>query len=299
MSSGMRRYFAGNSLEQALVLAARHFQQEPDRLAYRLVEKRHGFIRFPRRVVIEVDPASPLKTDAPAAVEAAPRAPTPAVARPPRAAEARPAPAPAGTGERERSAERPAAPPAPPRQEPPRPAQPRPAPPAHQPAGERAIQAVAASPEELLVQGRSALDAILRLAGLELEPAVRLEDGILWVNLSGPDRELLLDDEAELLQAIEYLLRRTMVHTGGVHGEGEGLQCRVDTDGFREGREEELRRLALDTAAAVRASRQPVLLEPMSPAERRIVHLALAEEPGVSTESEGEGYFKRVAIQPT
>jgi spoIIIJ-associated protein len=146
---------------------------------------------------------------------------------------------------------------------------------------------------DVLVRARQALAAILRLGGLQLQHEVLFEDGVVQVNLSGPERELLLNDEAELLQAIEYLLKRALVRA-----EGEDLQCRVDTEGFREEREEELRRLALESAATVRSSRQAVRLEAMSPAERRIIHLTLAEQPGVRTESEGEGYFKRVTVQP-
>lgn len=276
MNIRKRRYFAGNSIEQALVLAARHFRLEPERIAFRLVEKRHGFLRVPRRAVIEVDPASPAKPEGATAAEAtvipqrvaAPPRPSPPAAPPPR-----PAPPPRSP-------------------QPPSPLPPRPPRESAGPASESSPPPVSPS-ADVLTRAREGLEAILRLGGLRLQHEVRLEDGMVQVNLSGPERELLLDDEAELLQAIEYLLKRTLVRA-----EGEELQCRVDTERFREEREEELRRLALESAATVRSSRQAVRLEAMSPAERRIIHLTLAEQPGVRTESEGEGYFKRVMIQP-
>ncbi len=274
-----RRYFAGNSIEQALVLAARHFRLDPERIAFRLVEKRHGFLRFPRRAVIEVDPACPAKPEGATAPEATVS---------PRRVEAPPRPAPPAA-----PPPRPASPPRTP--QPPDPLPPRPP---RESASPASVASESSAPPAVLstdvaARAREGLEAILRLGGLQLQHEVRLEDGELQVNLSGPERELLLDDEAELLQAIEYLLKRTLVRA-----EGEELQCRVDTEGFREEREEELRRLALESAATVRSSHQAVRLEAMSPAERRIIHLALAEQPGVRTESEGEGYFKRVMIQP-
>ncbi|MGH9362963.1 MAG: hypothetical protein ACRD2T_13700, partial [Thermoanaerobaculia bacterium] len=54
-----RRFFAGNSLRQALVLAAGYFDVPREEIAYTPVEKRHGFLKAGRRVVIEVDPDNP------------------------------------------------------------------------------------------------------------------------------------------------------------------------------------------------------------------------------------------------
>ncbi|MGH9464462.1 MAG: R3H domain-containing nucleic acid-binding protein, partial [Thermoanaerobaculia bacterium] len=61
---------------------------------------------------------------------------------------------------------------------------------------------------------------------------------------------------------------------------------------------EELRELAQRAAAKVRERGRPWHLEPMAPHERRIVHLALADDPEIETESVGEGYLKRVRIKP-
>ncbi len=285
MNVRKRRFFAGNSIEQALVLAARYHRMEPGSIAYRLVEKRHGFLRFPRRVVLDIDPASPGKQQAPAAAETPKAAlpPTAPGAALPRAGEQEPFPAPAAPRQA-----------APPPREAPRltPAYPT-VPPAPPVASEPPPSPSADTPAAIVGRTRSTLELVLRLAGLELVYDVRMEGGEVRINLSGPDRELLLDDEAELLRAIEHLLQRVLARV-----EGESLHCHVDTDGFRESHEQELLRLALETAASVRDTRQPVRLQAMSPAERRIVHLTLADQPGVRTESEGDGYFKRVTVLP-
>ena len=79
---------------------------------------------------------------------------------------------------------------------------------------------------------------------------------------------------------------------------GETVPVRVDCDNFHEIREERLRSLAQRVAEEVRRKGRPRVLEPMNPADRRIIHVTLADDPGVVTESEGDGYFKRVTIRP-
>src|SRR5215470_5293149 len=83
MSEPKRRFFSGDSLQQALVQAANHFHLQPEEIAYHTIEKRHGFVKVRRKVVIEVDPDAPKKepaapdaeVPAAAAVVPAPRAP--------------------------------------------------------------------------------------------------------------------------------------------------------------------------------------------------------------------------------
>ena len=62
--------------------------------------------------------------------------------------------------------------------------------------------------------------------------------------------------------------------------------------------EESLEELALRSAEEAKRTRRPQLLPPLSPAERRLIHLALAEDPEIETESEGDGFLKRVAVRP-
>ncbi|HEX4956270.1 MAG TPA: R3H domain-containing nucleic acid-binding protein [Thermoanaerobaculia bacterium] len=263
MSESNRRYFTGQTLEQALLAAARHHQIPPEELGYREVPKRHGFVRIPRRLVIEVDPANP-------------RGPRPARPAP---AAGRPTPAPAAAARRAA----------------PLPAPPLPRPEAPTPRGEsrgeppfRPVRAQVRTGEE--VTAERALQSLIRLTGLELSAQIEQDAEGVRVELTGPGRDRLLAEEAEVLQAIEYLLPRLL------RGGGEGPVCRVDSGGYRSGREEELQRLAKETADLVRRSGRPVSLAPLSPGERRVVHMTLAEDPEVRTESDGEGFFKRVTV---
>ena len=72
----------------------------------------------------------------------------------------------------------------------------------------------------------------------------------------------------------------------------------VDAEGFRAHQRESLEELALRSAEEAKRTRRPQLLPPLSPAERRLIHLALAEDPEIETHSEGEGFLKRVAVRP-
>src|SRR6185436_10207929 len=119
MNEPKRRFFSGDSLQQALVQAANHYNLDPEEIAYRSIEKKHGFIKVRRKVVIEVNPEAPRKErqerpvaapSAPAPMAPAPPAPIPPAPAPPEAPrdtrpEQRPAldrPAPAGAERRER-----------------------------------------------------------------------------------------------------------------------------------------------------------------------------------------------------
>ena len=138
-----------------------------------------------------------------------------------------------------------------------------------------------------------AVEEIARLLDLPLEVTVERTDDGFEIELSGEGSDCLSDDRGRALDAIEHLLPRMV--RGLI---GRGLPCRVDSGGFRASHENELQRLAEETAEAVRRDLREQMLEPMNPADRRIVHMALAEDPTVETESEGQGFLKRVRISP-
>jgi len=323
MSEAKRRFFSGDTLRQALVQAANYYDLDPDQVAYRNLEKRHGFIKTRRGVVIEVDPEHPKRPEGvpaprpeaappPAAAAAAPSSPPPP--RPP-APERREREHPEGRGgerprdDRERRRDRGFARP------PLRPAEGRPegrpegqpesrpeSQPGNQEAGlislpERPLRTSERFPPATGPQAEAAqrgLDLILGIAGLDLSSRIHQGEERLEIELSGPGAERCFDDEGELLLSIEHLLPRVIRSLSG-----EAVACRVDCDNFHEIREEQLRTLAQRAAEEVRRRGRPRTLEPMNPADRRVVHMTLADDPHVETESEGEGYFKRITIRPS
>lgn len=140
---------------------------------------------------------------------------------------------------------------------------------------------------------RKATELLLRVAGLELEPRILQGEERLEIDLAGEDVDWCFADDGEFLMAVEHLLPRMIRSLSG-----EAVPVRVDCDNFHEIREERLRSLAQRVAEEVRRLRRPRTLEPMNPADRRIIHVTLADDPGVATESDGDGYFKRVTVRP-
>jgi spoIIIJ-associated protein len=140
---------------------------------------------------------------------------------------------------------------------------------------------------------KQGLTLLLSIAGLDLSPTILQGEGRLEIELSGSDTDRCFEEEGEVLRSIEHLLPR-LIRTLS----GDAVPCRVDCDNFHEIREEQLRTLAQRVAAEVCKRGRYRTLEPMNPADRRVIHMTLADDPGVVTESEGEGYFKRVTIRP-
>ena len=77
-----------------------------------------------------------------------------------------------------------------------------------------------------------------------------------------------------------------------------GMRIALDLEGYRQRREESLQQLAHRLASKAKDSGRVVTLNPMSPRDRRIVHLALQADPSFSTTSEGEGHYRRLLIMP-
>jgi spoIIIJ-associated protein len=119
-----------------------------------------------------------------------------------------------------------------------------------------------------------------------------LAEGEDWkVSFAGEDAPVLLARNGEVLRALEYLANRFVEKQ-------QGGKVTVDCEGFRAIRAEELRLMALTAAENVKRLGRPYYLSPMSPEERRIVHLAVAEDPELRTESDGYGENRKVVIYP-
>ena len=115
----------------------------------------------------------------------------------------------------------------------------------------------------------------------------------VFADLSGRDKDLLLERGAELLHAIEHLALRALRLEPPWQD-----KILLDSGGYRALRIEELKMTARVAAERVQSSRQPFKLNPMNARERRIVHLALQDFPGVRTESVGIGEQRQVVIHP-
>jgi spoIIIJ-associated protein len=116
----------------------------------------------------------------------------------------------------------------------------------------------------------------------------------LRIEITGEDAALVIGRQGQTLDAIELVINRIVDR----HWPGSP-QITIDAEGYRDRRAQKLLDVAFREAGKVRRSGQRVDLEPMSPRDRRSVHLALQNEPGVSTRSEGDGSFRHIVIEPT
>ncbi len=118
-------------------------------------------------------------------------------------------------------------------------------------------------------------------------------DRTLVLNIVGDDLGVLIGRQNETLSAVEFVTR--LMVNQQTHTRTSFI---VDVNGYRAKRAEALRKLALRMAEQVSQSGRMVSLEPMPPAERRIIHLALRNHPTVGTQSIGEGDRRKVTVVP-
>ena len=117
------------------------------------------------------------------------------------------------------------------------------------------------------------------------------EDGALCVDMKGEHMGILIGKRGQTLDALQYLANRV----ANKHQDGY-VRVKLDTENYRARREETLKHLAKNIAHKVKRNRRPVVLEPMNPYERRIIHSALQSDPYVTTHSEGEEPYRKVVV---
>jgi spoIIIJ-associated protein len=119
------------------------------------------------------------------------------------------------------------------------------------------------------------------------------ENETVTLNIEGNDLGNLIGRKGATIEALQYLVRvltarRTKSKT----------PIMIDVQSYKQRRYDDLRTLALNVALQVKSRKSSCRLEPMSPFERRIVHMTLADDPDVTTESIGEGETRKVVILP-
>ena len=117
------------------------------------------------------------------------------------------------------------------------------------------------------------------------------KDGALYVDMKGENMGILIGKRGQTLDSLQYLANRV----ANKHQSGY-VRVKLDTENYRARREETLKHLAKNIAHKVKRNRRPVILEPMNPYERRIIHSTLQSDPYVTTHSEGEEPYRKVEL---
>jgi len=129
------------------------------------------------------------------------------------------------------------------------------------------------------------LAELMTVFPLELTYQVKKRSDIIFVIFDGPDKTVLLRNDGSLLLALQHVLNKI-----------SPVKVQVDCEFYRKRKEKKLREYAHRVARQVSDSGREEILELMNPYERRIVHIVANETPGVTSESIGDGFLKKVKI---
>ena len=139
---------------------------------------------------------------------------------------------------------------------------------------------------------REIVERIATAIGADVSISARERGGVVTVTCSGPDVALFIGKHGQTIDAIQYLANAITRAQGG------DLEIVVDASGYRARRTATLEGMARRTAQRVAATGRRAELEPMTPVERKIVHEALKDDPGVETASEGSEPNRYVVVLP-
>ena len=145
----------------------------------------------------------------------------------------------------------------------------------------------------LNTQIASFVQNVVNAMGLALVAQVEETPEATRINLEGEDGGALIRRGGEGLQALQHIVATTFRRQLG-----DDNRIVIDCMGFRRDKDAEIRQMARFTAERARNTGVQQEMGPLNPYERRIVHLAVAEIPGVSSESIGDAFSKTVHISP-
>lgn len=149
-------------------------------------------------------------------------------------------------------------------------------------------------PEEAVEETESRIVSVLEAMGFNSRVDVYDAGGYVAVDVAPDNTALFIGQKGETIDALQYLINASVNRN-----RTSRVRIVLDAEGYRQRRVEALQGMAHRTARKVLREDRSVELPPMNPAERRVVHLFLKDNPRVTTESEGTGDSRRIRISPT
>ena len=132
---------------------------------------------------------------------------------------------------------------------------------------------------------------------MDIQADIKIEfnetDNLLDIDVEGPEMGILIGKRGQTLDALQYLISLAVNKKSDSY-----IRVKLDTEDYRRRRKETLENLARGIAYKVKKTRKPVVLEPMNPYERRIIHSALQGNKFVETYSEGSEPYRHVVVAP-
>lgn len=117
-------------------------------------------------------------------------------------------------------------------------------------------------------------------------------DDLIMIEIESPESALIIGKRGQNLDALQ-----TIVNSAMNKNSKKWTKIIIDSENYRSRKEKNLQYIAIKAMSEVRKTKKSILLDPMTPAERRIIHVALQDEEDIKTESIGEGLIKKVKIQ--
>ena len=139
-------------------------------------------------------------------------------------------------------------------------------------------------------KSKELLEKLVKECGFSISVTEAMEGETLRYMLAGEDVAMFTEERGRLLDAIQHILVKSTVK------EGLGVNIVVDADDVKREREDYIKNLVNKISTTVRKSGRPYILKPMNPADRRMVHLLVKEQGDLTSESIGDGLFKKVKI---
>jgi spoIIIJ-associated protein len=159
--------------------------------------------------------------------------------------------------------------------------------------GESAEAEDVPAPMELISEVRDLVTSVVEAMGFEARVDVYDASGFIAVDVASDSTALFIGQKGETIDAIQYLVNAAVYRKRPF-----AKRIVLDAEGYRQRRVEAIQGIAHRTARRAVREGRTVELPPMSPAERRVVHLFLRENPRVTTASEGSGDNRRVKVSP-
>jgi spoIIIJ-associated protein len=149
------------------------------------------------------------------------------------------------------------------------------------------------APQELLDEIRALVSSVLDAMGFEARVEVYDAGGFIAADVAPDNTALFIGQKGETIDALQYLVNVSVFRDRPFF-----KRIVLDAEGYRQRRVEAIQGMAHRTARRAVRERRTVEMPPMNSSERRVVHLFLSENPGVTTESEGSGDNRRVKVSP-
>jgi spoIIIJ-associated protein len=150
--------------------------------------------------------------------------------------------------------------------------------------------------EDLAEKASEFLLGMLERMGISADIDIKDDNDRTVLEIQTADTELVIGRRGVVIDALQHLVNKAVFKERGTE---KGKPLVVDAGGFRDKQVERLRGIATKMAAQALETKQIVELAPMSPHDRRIVHMAIAEIEGLSSRSEGEGEDRHILLVPT